>query len=68
MRLIYTAENSGFDEAGQYRNPRYFDRIETATEVVVIGNWPEVVEAYKAAGVSVADGKASRKPRKQKEG
>lgn len=55
MELIYSTQSSGFDPDKRYRNPEHFDRPEAGvTGVVVIGEWPKVVEAYENVGVEVA--------------
>ncbi len=54
MELIYSTQSSGFDPDKRYRNPEHFDRPEAGvTGVVVVGEWPKVVEAYERAGVEV---------------
>lgn len=54
MELIYTHQPDGFDPHKRYRNPEHFDRVEAGvTRVVVIGDWPKVLEAYTAAGAEV---------------
>ncbi|AHZ77252.1 MULTISPECIES: hypothetical protein [Pseudomonas] len=54
MELIYTTQRSGFDPGKRYRNPLHFQHAEDGVEeVVVIGDWPKVVEAYEAVGVEV---------------
>ena len=54
MELIYSNQSSGFDPDKRYRNPEHFDRPEAGvTGVVVIGEWPKVVEAYEHVGVEV---------------
>ncbi|WP_338459513.1 hypothetical protein [Pseudomonas sp. TE3-3-F2023] len=55
MELIYTAQRDGFEQGRTYRNPRHFDQAEPGVEsVVVIGDWPKVVDAYEAAGADVS--------------
>ena len=55
MELVYTSQKSNFDPAKRYRNPEYFERPEAGVaKVTVIGDWPAVAEAYKAANVEVA--------------
>jgi hypothetical protein len=55
MELIYSTQSSGFEPDKRYRNPEHFDRPETGvTSVLVVGEWPKVVDAYKNAGVDVA--------------
>ena len=65
MHIIYTTQTSGFKGGCAYRNPRYFAGVESdAIEVTVVGDWPDVVEAYAKAGIDAkvvtltADGKA----------
>jgi regulator of replication initiation timing len=54
MELIYSTQSSGFDPDKRYRNPEHFDRPEAGvTGVVVVGEWPKVVEAYERADVEV---------------
>ncbi|XBT42125.1 hypothetical protein ABNP32_16040 [Pseudomonas viridiflava] len=55
MELIYTTQRDGFEQGRTYRNPRHFDQAEPGVEsVVVIGDWPKVVDAYEAAGADVS--------------
>lgn len=59
MELTYSAQTTDFDPDKRYRNPQYFDKPETGvTKVTVVGDWPVVVEVYKAvqAGGVPADG------------
>jgi endo-alpha-1,4-polygalactosaminidase (GH114 family) len=59
MELIYSTQSSGFDPDKRYRNPEHFDRPEAGvTGVVVVGEWPKVVEAYERVGVEVTAIKA----------
>jgi hypothetical protein len=54
MELIYSTQSSGFDPDKRYRNPEHFDRAEAGvTGVVVVGDWPKVVDAYENVGVEV---------------
>jgi hypothetical protein len=54
MELIYSTQSSGFDPDKRYRNPEHFDRPEAGvTGVVVVGEWPKVVDAYESVGVEV---------------
>lgn len=60
MELIYSAQKSDFTPGKRYRNPKYFDRVEEGVKkVTVVGDWPAVVDAYKAAKVDVEVGKAN---------
>jgi hypothetical protein len=64
MELVYTSQKSDFDPAKRYRNPEYFERPEAGVaKVTLIGDWPAVAEAYKAANVEVAIVKTA-KPKK----
>ncbi|WP_454846067.1 hypothetical protein [Pseudomonas farris] len=55
MELIYSAQKSDFDPQKRYRNPEHFDRPEAGvTSVLVVGEWPNVVDAYENVGVEVA--------------
>lgn len=56
MELIYSAQKSGFDPQKRYRNPEHFDRPEAGvTRVIVVGEWPKVVDAYESVGVEVVE-------------
>lgn len=62
MELIYSTQSSGFDPDKRYRNPEHFDRPEAGvTGVVVVGEWPKVVAAYKDAGVEVTLKEAAKR-------
>lgn len=55
MELIYTTQRDAFEQGRTYRNSRHFDQAEPGVEsVVVIGDWPKVVNAYEAAGADVS--------------
>jgi hypothetical protein len=54
MELIYSTQTGDFEDGKRYRHPQYFRKPEAgATKVTVVGDWPEVVAAYKAADVPV---------------
>lgn len=54
MHIIYTTQTAGFKDGFSYRNPRYFDGVESdAIEVTVVGDWPVVAQAYAKAGIEV---------------
>lgn len=55
MEIIYSAQRRNFEPGRVYHNPKYFDgRISKhATSVLIIGDWPEVEEAYRAAEIPV---------------
>ena len=55
MELTYSNQLQGFDPDKRYRNPEHFDKPEAGvTSVLVIGDWPQVVGAYEAAGIDVS--------------
>lgn len=55
MKLIYSNQLDGFDPDERYRNPEHFDKPEAGvTSVLVIGDWPKVVDAYESVGVDVS--------------
>lgn len=61
MELTYSNQLDGFVPDKRYRNPEHFDKPEAGvTSVLVIGNWPSVVEAYEAAGIDVSVKEAKR--------
>lgn len=61
MELTYSNQLDGFDSEKRYRNPEHFDKPEAGvTSVLVIGDWPSVVEAYEAAGIDVSVTEAKR--------
>lgn len=61
MELTYSNQLSGFDPEKRYRNPEHFDKPEAGvTSVLVIGDWPSVVNAYEAAGINVSVKEAKR--------
>lgn len=55
MELTYSNQLGGFEPDKRYRNPEHFDKPEAGvTKVLVIGDWPTVVNAYEAAGIDVS--------------
>ena len=61
MELTYSNQLSGFDPEKRYRNPEHFDKPEAGvTSVLVIGDWPRVVNGYEAAGIDVSVNEAKR--------
>lgn len=53
--LIYSAQRTDFEPGRRYANPRFFSAVrEGVSRVTVIGDWPDVVRAYEAAGVPVS--------------
>lgn len=61
MELTYSNQLNGFDPEKRYRNPEHFDKPEAGvTSVLVIGDWPSVVNAYEAVGIAVSVKEAKR--------
>ena len=61
MELTYSNQLADFDPAKRYRNPEHFDKPEAGvTSVLVIGDWPVVVDAYEALGIEVSVTEAVR--------
>lgn len=61
MELTYSNQLNGFDPEKRYRNPEHFDKPEAGvTSVLVIGDWPSVVNAYEAVGIDVLVKEAKR--------
>lgn len=61
MELTYSNQHDGFDPEKRYRNPEHFDKPEAGvTSVLVIGDWPSVVDAYGALGIDVSVKEAKR--------
>jgi hypothetical protein len=61
MELTYSNQLNGFDPEKRYRNPEHFDKPEAGvTSVLVIGDWPRVVDAYEAVGIDVSVKEAKR--------
>lgn len=61
MELTYSNQLNGFDPEKRYRNPEHFDKPEAGvTSVLVIGDWPSVVNSYEAAGIDVSVKEAKR--------
>lgn len=52
--IVYANIRTGYEKGRRYSNPRHFisPRSE-ATRVIVVGDWPRVVEAYQAVGIPV---------------
>lgn len=54
MELIYTSQLDGFEPGKRYRDARLFRGVERdATEIVVVGDHPEIIVAYEAVGIDV---------------
>jgi hypothetical protein len=56
--LVYATERTGLERGRSFRNPRFFTGTEDGvSRVIVVGDWPAVVRAYKAEGAEVVQGK-----------
>lgn len=54
MELVYTKQRTGFEPGKSYRHPDLFRAVERGvTKVVIVGDYPSIQEAYKAADVDV---------------
>ena len=55
MRIIYTAQKSGFEAGNDYRHPKWFTKPQPngQAEITIVGDWPAVKSAYEAIGVKV---------------
>jgi hypothetical protein len=54
MKVIYSRERVDLESGDRYQNPSWFlDRVEGATRVIVHGDYPAIVDAYRKAGVPV---------------
>jgi hypothetical protein len=55
VKIIYSDQSDNFIPGVSYENPHYFSfPTFSATEVLVIGEWPAVVHAYEAIGIPVS--------------
>lgn len=54
LEIVYSRQTHDYVKGRSYSNPRYFTTPRSGvTKVYVVGDWPNVVQAYKAAGVPV---------------
>jgi hypothetical protein len=55
MRIVYTAQRSGFERGVDYRHPAYFraPKPDGQSQVEIVGDFPVVKAAYEAIGVKV---------------
>lgn len=60
--LVYSDKGAMVDGVvGQYRNPDYFEQPENTDKVVIVGDYPHIVQAYKSIGVEVEQHQAQNK-------
>ena len=52
--VVYAVETGGMPKGPKYQNPQWFDAIhKDASKVIIVGDWPVVVAAYKDLGIPV---------------
>lgn len=52
--VVYAANSGGMPKGPKYQNPEWFDAVhKDAAKVIVVGNWPKVVETYRGLGIPV---------------
>lgn len=52
--VVYAANSGGMPKGPKYQNPEWFDAVhKDAAKVIVVGNWPNVVETYRGLGIPV---------------
>lgn len=62
MKVIYT-DKPGKERGVCYRLlSEFFGVIGTATEVIIDGDAPDILDAYQTAGIKVSDGKEQETP------
>lgn len=54
MKIIYAKKSSGIDELGSFQNPEYYAKPDqTATKVIIYGNYPHIEADYEELGVDL---------------
>lgn len=52
--VVYAVNSGGMPKGPKYQNPEWFDAVhKDAAKVIVVGNWPRVVETYRGLGIPV---------------
>lgn len=52
--VVYAVDTGGMPKGPKYQNPQWFDAVhKDAAKVIVVGNWPIVVETYRGLGIPV---------------
>lgn len=52
--VVYAVNSGGMPKGPKYQNPEWFDAVhKDAAKVIVVGNWPNVVETYRGLGIPV---------------
>jgi hypothetical protein len=54
FELVYSNQRTGYEAGRRYANPRFFSTPRAGvSKVIVIGDWPKVVDAYTKLGIPV---------------
>lgn len=52
--VVYAADSGGMPKGPKYQNPHWFDAVhKDAAKVIIVGNWPNIVETYRGLGIPV---------------
>lgn len=52
--VVYAADSGGMPKGPKYQNPHWFDAVhKDAAKVIIVGDWPKVVEVYRGLGIPV---------------
>ncbi len=52
--VIYAVDSGGMPKGPKYQNPQWFDAVhKDAAKVIVVGDWPVIVETYRGLGIPV---------------
>jgi hypothetical protein len=52
--IIYSNQKTAFEPGYRYSNPRLFAGVRPGvTKVIIVGEWPKVEQAYRAAGIEI---------------
>lgn len=52
--VVYAIDSGGMPKGPKYQNPQWFDAVhKDAAKVIIVGNWPDVQEAYHGLGIPV---------------
>lgn len=63
--IVYSNQKGDFLDGKRYANPRFFAGVKSdVRKVTIVGDWPRVAEAYKAAGIEVVQMDAPEGPKR----
>lgn len=52
--VVYAVDSGGMPKGPKYQNPQWFDAVhKDAAKVIIVGDWPNVVETYRGLGIPV---------------